>query len=380
MISGSNPEVRRRIRILFLIDVAVSTGGAERFAVGLATHLPNDRFDTWLCATRATDAEAERALTAAGVRTLVLGRRTRRDVHRFRHLLALARQQRFDILHSHMFGSNMWGVAVGRMCRIPVIIAQEHGWAFEGNVLRAWADGQIIGRAATRFVAVSNADGERMVTHEGVPASKVVVMPNGYVPSPVSDTDIRAELGIAPNAPLIAAAAVLRPEKRLDVLLEAYAIVDRQNPATRLVIAGDGPCRAELAERAKTLGLGDTVHFLGRRTDVDSILRSADICAMSSDREGSPLLMFECMAAATPLVATRVGGIPDVVHDGETGVLVPPGDAASLADALLALIGDPARRKSLGDAAYSRLNAHTIGASAARYAALYDELTGSSRR
>ena len=377
MTADDDRQARRRTRILFLIDVAVSTGGAERFAVGLATHLPPDRFEPWLCATRATDAEAEQALAAAGVKTLVLGRRTRRDVHRFSRLVTLVREQRFDVLHSHMFGSNMWGVAIGRACRVPVIVAQEHGWAFEGNAPRAWADGHVIGRLATRFVAVSRADGDRMVSHEGVPASKVVVMPNGYVPSPGTDTDVRGETGIEPTAPLIAVAAVLRPEKRLDVLLEAHAIVCRHRPDARLVLAGDGPCRAELTALAARLGLGDRVTFLGRRTDVDSILRAADICVLSSDREGSPLLMFECMAASRPLVATRVGGIPDVVQDGETGVLVPPSDPPALADALLRLIDDPDQRARMGAAAHSRLTDYTIDASAARYANLYDLLTES---
>jgi glycosyltransferase involved in cell wall biosynthesis len=370
------PPARRRTRVLFLIDHAVSTGGAERFAIGLASHLPQDRFEPWMCATRVSDAVATETLAAAGVRLVTLGRSAKWDVHRLAGLVRLMRNHRFDILHTHMFGSNVWGSLMGSAFRIPVIVAQEHGWSFEGNPVRAWIDGNVVGRLADRFVAVSQADGRRMVAKEGVPAAKVVVIPTGYIPSPVaSGTDIRRALSLEPSAPIIAIAAILRPEKRLDVLLRAHARVLDAVPRAHLVIAGDGACRDELEQLARSLSIDHAVHFLGRRSDVDSVLRTADVAALSSDREGSPLLMFECMANDVPLVATSVGGIPEVIENGRTGILVPRRDPDALGRALVALLQDPDRRAQMVATAREKLPQYRIDATAARFASLYDALT-----
>jgi glycosyltransferase involved in cell wall biosynthesis len=364
-----------------MIDYATSTGGAERFAVGLATHLPQDRFEPWMCATRRTDAVAAQALTEAGVRHVTLGRSAKWDVHRLGGLARMLRAYRFDILHTHKFGSNLWGALIGGACRVPAIVAHEHSWSYEGNPPRAWLDGHVIGRLATTFVAVSTADGDRMVAREGVPPGKVIVIPTGYIPSPtVSDTDVRLELGLDADAPLIAIAALLRPEKRLDLLLAAHARVRAAIPRAQLAIAGDGECRQALERQARDLGIADSVHFLGARTDVDSVLRAADVGALSSDREGSPLLVFECMANDTPLVATAVGGVPDIIDDGRTGVLVPRRDPDALARGLVGLLSDPPRRAAMAGAARENLRHYTIDAIAARFAALYDrDLGGLSR-
>jgi glycosyltransferase involved in cell wall biosynthesis len=243
-----------RTRILFLIDYAWCTGGAERMAVALATHLAQDRFEPWICVTRETDSVTAGVLSDAGVRHITLGRSAKWDVHRLGGLVRVLRRERFDILHAHMFGSNLWGTLIGSACRVPAIVAHEHGWSFEGNPARAWVDGNVIGRLATKFIAVSNADGQRMVSREGVSADKVVVIPNGYIPSPArSDNDVRGELGLTADVPVIGVAAVLRPEKRLDLLLKAHASVRSAVPGVQLVIAGDGECRRDLERQARQL-------------------------------------------------------------------------------------------------------------------------------
>lgn len=369
------PPPRSRLRILFLIDFAFSTGGAERFAVALATHLSQDRFEPWMCTTRSTDPVAARSLAEAGVRNIVLGRTGMFDIHRLRGLAQLLRRERFDVLHAHKFGSNLWGSVLGSAFHVPAIVAHEHSWSYQGNPARGWLDGQVIGRLADRFVAVSSADGRRMVSVEGVPPEKVVVIPNGYIPSPVtSDGDVRAELGLSDATPIIAIAAVLRREKRIDLLLKAHARTLTQVPDAQLVIAGDGECRPALEEQVRALGIDGFVHFLGARPDVDSVLHAADVGVMSSDREGSPLFVFECMASDTPLVATRVGGIPDVVEDGRTGVLVPRRDPEALSRALTELLLDPVRRRDMAHAAHDRLGNFTMTATAARFEALYESL------
>jgi glycosyltransferase involved in cell wall biosynthesis len=366
-----------RIRILFLIDKVIDSGGAERFALGLASHLPADRFDVWIVSTRRTDPTAVAILDAASVTHLSLGRRGKWDVHRFAPLIALLRRERFDVLHSHMFGSNVWGAIFGRACQVPVIIAHEHNWSYSGNRVRIWIDRHLIARLATRFVAVSRANKERMVALEGIPPDKIIVLPTAYIPSAVSsDRDIRAELGLPAATPLVGTAAVLRPEKALDVLIEAHRLLVRDFPDAHLVIAGDGKCAPELARLIAGLPTSDRVHLLGHRPDVDSILAALDVGALSSDWEGMPLFVFECLAAGTPLVATSVGGVPEIIEHGRTGMLVPPGVPVALAAALASLLASPERRTELARAASERIDEFTIEAVADRFVGLYEALVG----
>lgn len=344
----------RRIKILVLIDSVHISGGAERLAVALATHLPQDRFEIWMCSSRRADPAAVALLDEAGVRHLHLGRRGRLDLRRFSALIALIRRERFDILHAHMFGSNLWGSLIGTFCRTPVTIAHEHTWSYEGQPVRRLLDGLVIGRLVTRFIAVSVLDAQRMVSIEHVPPEKVVMIPTAYIPRPPSGTDVRAGIGVDTTTPVLAAVAVLRPQKALSVLLDALPRVLASAPDTHLIIAGDGPCRDELVEHAERLGLAERVHFLGHRTDVEEIIQAADVAVISSDYEGTPLVAFECFANGTPLVATAVGGLVDIIEDGVTGRLVPPRDPPALAQALVEILSDRELQASLAAAARER--------------------------
>ncbi|HWF49005.1 MAG TPA: glycosyltransferase [Solirubrobacteraceae bacterium] len=373
----------RRLRVLSLIDRASGQGGAERFAVGLATHLPRERFEAWICSSREPDGATAAAVAETGIPLVTLGRRAKWDAHRMRGLAELLRRERFDVLHAHKFGSNLWGTVIGRACRVPVVIAHEHTWTYEGDPLRIWLDGNVTGRLATRYVAVSAADRERMVRIEGVNPDKVTVIPaTVHIPSLAGPGagDVRAELGLALDTPVIAIVAVLRPQKALTVLLEAHALVLDRIPGAHLVIAGDGRCRQELEQRSRELGLDGKVHFLGRRSDVDAILAAADVAALSSDFEGTPLFIAECMANHTPVVATAVGGVPEVIEDGRTGLLVPPRDPAALADGLTRLLADPSERRRIADEAYRRSDRFTLDAVAARFGELYETLAAAKRK
>ncbi len=370
----------RRLRVLFLIDNVTEHGGAERIASGLATHLPGDRFDVWMCSTRKADPDTVAMLRDAGVRHLHLGRTSRWDLHRLILLVGLIRRERFDILHAHSFGSNLWGTVIGRACNVPVVLAHEHTWSYVGHPVRKWLDGHVIGRLATRFIAVSSLDARRMVSIEHVPAGKVVLIPNGYRPrtsEPVGD--LRQELRLDARTPLIAAVTVLRPQKALSVLLEAHARVLAEMPDARLAIAGEGSERHKLEMASRQLGSDHRVHFLGFRPDVDSILSTSDIAAASSDYEGTPVVSLECMANQIPLVATAVGGLPEVIEHGRTGLLVPPRDPQALADAMLSLLRDPVRRDQMGRAAGMRLPEFTIESSVEKLIALYEALIAEAR-
>lgn len=364
----------RRLRVLTLLDNATDQGGAERFALGLAAKLPRDRFEPWVCATRAATPEAVEQLEAAEVPLVVLGRRRRADAHRLAGLALLLRRERFDVIHAHMFGSNAWGTVVGRLCRVPVVIAHEHNWSFAGSPARRLVDRHVIARFATRFVTVSNAARQRMIELERIDPAKIVVLPTAYVPHVAGAGDLRAELGLGERDRIVLVAASLRPEKALEVLVAAHDQLARYRADAHLVIAGEGPCRLALERQVAALGRGSSVHLLGARHDVGELLAAADVGALSSDWEGMPLFLLECMALRVPVAATRVGGVPELIEHDRTGLLVPPRDPPALAEKIGALLEDPAHSRRLAAEAATRVRDLTIEAVALRFAEFYERL------
>lgn len=350
-------------------------GGAERAMVAVATHLPRERFEVTVVTTRTAEGPLVDILAARGIRLLALNRRGRFDVAPLHRLLTLLREERIDILHAHMFGSNFWGTILGRLAGVPVVVAQEHSWSYEGQPIRRFLDGQVIGRLCDAFVAVSDRDRERMVALEGVPGAKIVVLPNPYVRRQRDQTaDVRRDLGIPASAPLVATAAVLRPEKALGVLLEAFVDVAAMMPEAVLAIAGDGPCRSALEQRARELDIAERVRFLGWWQDIGSLLETTDIGVISSDREGAPLFALECMAHNAALVSTDVGDVAELLGNGHAVVTVPPRDPPALASALVALLRDPERRVAQARAAAARLPRYEVDNVAREYMELYERL------
>ena len=367
-------SARRRVRVTMLAGrIDERAGGAERFVVGLATRLPSEQFEVRVCATRSVTGSLLEELAAAHVTCVSLGRRSRFDVGRLAPLAGLLRNGGCDVLHAHMFGSNVWAALFGRSCGVPVVLAHEHGSAYGERPLRRLVNRQLIARRVTRFVAVSERERRSLVELEGIPDDKTIVMPNAYIPRPAAaGADLRRELGLSADAPIIGAVAMLRPEKALDVLLDAHALLLQRRPDATLVLAGDGVCRASLERKAAELAITDRVRFLGVREDIGSVLAALDVGAISSVREGTPLAAIELMAAGVPLVATDVGGIAQLTAGA--AVLVPPSDPPALAAALDAVLGDDARRASLIALGRERAAAFDIDTVAVAYGKLYEEL------
>src|SRR4051794_23691096 len=329
----------------------------------VAKRLDRRRFESIVCASRVrpdalTDPQraAREDLRRAGVRTLTLGRSGRLDLAAWIPLIRLLRRERVEILHAHMFGSNLWGTLIGRGVRVPVIVAHEHGWGVaQTGRLRQLADREIIARWSDAFVTVSEDARQRMINGGGIDPRNVVLVRNGIPSSPSSPGhDLRVELGIPGDAPVIGTAAVLRREKALDVLLICTALLNTRMPDLRVLIAGLGPERPGLERLTKELGIGDTVVFLGFRPDVPAVFDASDVAVFSSTSEGSPLAVLEAMEAGRPIVATRVGGVPDLIEDGVHGLLVPSGDPAALAAAIERALQDRAAANAMGTRARER--------------------------
>jgi glycosyltransferase involved in cell wall biosynthesis len=378
----------QRLRVVVLVDQLGLTGGGERVARTLTLHLDRERFDRVLCVSRWFDeAAAEPAarqaldeLDAAGVEVLTLPRRSRLGLRAWRPLLERLRSGRVDILHSHKIGSNVWGAALSTISRPPVFVAHEHTWSYEGNPTRRLLDRELIARRADAFVCVSNEDRRRMIEIERIDPAKIVYLPNGIPPLSIPDRpSIREELSIADDAPVIGAVAILRPQKAVDVLVRASATVRERFPDVQVLVAGHGDQRQELERLRAELGLEGTVHFLGPRSDVPALLATFDVAALSSDYEGAPLVVMEYMAAGLPIVATRVGGVPDLIEDGRSGLLVDRRSPEQLAAALIRLLDDPEAARRLGAAARRRQQAEfSIEVAASRLGALYERLYAAS--
>jgi glycosyltransferase involved in cell wall biosynthesis len=376
----------RRVRVVTLIDFMGFSGGAERFALTIATRLDPERFESTLCVSRWPLPQAHGEETAAredlallsstGVRLLGLGRRGKADVWVWGKLALVLRRERVDVLHTHKFGSNVWGALVGRAARVPVVIAHEHTWSYEGQPLRRFLDRELVARAADRFVAVSREDQRRMIEIERIDPRRTLFVPNGVPPSPPPQGhDIRADLGIPPEAPVIGIVSLLRPQKAHHVLLRALPPLKRELPDIQALIVGEGPERASLERLVGELGLQENVRFLGLRTDVPDVLRALDVAVCCSDFEGSPLSVLEYMDAALPVVATAVGGLPDLIEPGVNGLLVPREDPPALAEALAELLGDRDRARTMGARGRERRRAEfDIDVTVRRLEALYREL------
>jgi glycosyltransferase involved in cell wall biosynthesis len=372
----------KRLRVLMLVD-SLLPGGAERLVATLATRLDRTRFRTAVCVSRTMPKHSPLIddLRAARVPILSLDRSSRRSLRAWWPLVRYLRRERVDILHSHMFGSSVWGAALATALRVPVLVAHEQGFTFDGQRLRPFLDRELVARAADALVVVSDEDERTMRKVARVPPRKLRLVRNGVVVPAPSGNDVRAELGIHADAEVVGAIAVLRPEKALDVLVEAAALLAREFPRLRVLIAGGGPEETRLRSLVRDRDLGGTVSLLGLRSDVPDVLAALDVVVLSSDREGTPLALMEAMGAGKPIVATRVGGVPDLVEDGVHGLLVPPRDPRALADAVARLLRDPRLRSRLGDRARERQRSEfDIHVVVQRVEALYEELFAATRR
>lgn len=344
---------RRPVRVTTMID-SLLAGGAERVAVELACGLDRERFDPHVLVTRG-DGPLLALLEAADVPCTMLGRDVPFEVGAWRrahrHLVENA-----DLLHSHKFGSNAWGALLARTARLPLVV-HEHNFSERPSATRRLVDRRWIARTASRVLCVSDsvADVERAC---GVPERLIDVVPNGVrLGAAWPRGAARAELDLPAASFTIGIVGRLRPEKAHEVLLHAVARMAHGGRDVRLCVVGDGPRRVELQLLAARLGIDGRVTWAGERRDAATLAAAFDAAVVCSHWEGLPLAALEAMAAAVPLVATRVGGLPLLLEEG-AGVLVPTADAGAIALELSRLMDDERHRAAVGAAGRDRVEAH----------------------
>jgi glycosyltransferase involved in cell wall biosynthesis len=306
-----------------------------------------------------------------------------RPLDDLRALVALMRHvRRFrpDIVHTHTAKAGILGRLAARLTlgRAPIVIHTYHGHVLRGYfgprteaVYRLLE--RVLGRLSTRLIGVSPATVDELVDLRVAPRRQFTALPIGldlerfFAVGPAAD-GLRGALGAGPDTLIATFVGRLVPIKRVDVLIDAVEQARARGADVRLAIVGDGELRAAL--EAQAAPLGDAVAFLGFRDDIAEIAAATDLAVLSSDNEGTPVALIEAAAAGVPALATEVGGVADIVLDGQTGLLVAPGDVEGLAAALVRAAGDRAGLRRMGAAAREHV--------AARYGAarLVDDIDG----
>ncbi len=272
-------------------------------------------------------------------------------------LSQILRQRRVDILHSHLFRASLLASPLGWLSRVPVILETPHvreQWR-KGWLKSRFVVDRLAGCFVDYYIAVSEANARYLAQRKGVPADKIVVIHNGcdierFNPAHQPPPGFKRTLGFEDGAPVLVILGRLEPQKGHSVLLEALPAVCREFPRVRVVCVGEGILRQYLEAQTRSLGLQEFVRFVGYQSNVSDWLALADMAVLPSFYEGLPLAAIESLAAGKPVVATAVDGTPEIVVDGRTGLTVPPGDAACLAEALCRLLGKPELRQTLGRA------------------------------
>jgi glycosyltransferase involved in cell wall biosynthesis len=379
------------IRLAVVIE-ALGRGGAERLLVDTARLLDRKRFELrvyTLFPVRRDYAETllglgvpEQCLRLAGPRDAATG------IGRLRACLV---EHPADVVHTHLFSANLVGRLAARLGGLPVLTtyhdADYEPVVREGNpgltplkqlTLRILDVATVVVSRA-RIVAVSEYVAASVRRRLLVPRARITVVPNAvdtevFAPDAARRAAVRAALDLTASQPVVVCVGRMTPQKGQDVLLRAFSEVLRARPESRLVLVGDGAQRREYEELAGRLGLGSAVRFLGVRADVPDILKAADVLALPSRHEGFGLVLTEALACSLPVVATRTGPVPEIVRDGETGRLFPPGDAAALAGALDGLLGDAAGRRRMGEKARADAEARfSLPVMVARLQSLYED-------
>jgi glycosyltransferase involved in cell wall biosynthesis len=356
----------RRLRIAH-VTLGLDMGGQEKLLVEFAQHVDRKCFALEFLSLGSRGTLAEE-IEAHSWPVTALNEPTGLRPGLVLRLARFLRRRKIDVVHTHDVRPLIYGAVAARLARVPSVVHTRHGQ--DSRITpRQRALVRFAARLTDRFVCVSE-DSARLTIEQGVAAAKVRAIINGI------DVEQFAYTGPQPRGPVVTIAR-LSPEKDIANLIRTAAIVAGAEPGFRLEIAGDGPCRVDLEALIDGLGLKDRVRLLGQVRDVRSLLGRASLFVLPSVSEGVSLTLLEAMARGLAVVATRVGGNPEVVVDGDTGQLVPARNPDALADAMLALLRDPERSRRMGLAGRRRVEqVFDVRRMVADYEELYRELAG----
>lgn len=353
------PAPSARLRVMYLID-SLGHGGAEHLLVRYLEALPAAGVDPVVVVVQDRDGNPlESEITALGVpiENLHIDRLRRRGA--LRRVGEAMDRIAPDLVHTQLEFSNILGTVAAHRRGIPSVATLHtldvpKPWSRDAVRFRLMA--RILTTRASRVIAVSQSAADHFAGHSGAGRRLVTTLYNGIAlerftqAQPHAAGQLRASRHLASEARVITTVAVLRPAKGIEDLIAALPAVLVSVPDAHLVLVGDGPARSTLEQAAATLGLTERVHFLGHRADVDEVLAGSDVFVLPSHTEALPTVLIEAMAAGLPVVATDVGGIPEMVERGASALLVPAHAPWMLAEAVTRVLTSPIQAAAMGTA------------------------------
>jgi len=356
------PPEHATVRVCHIMSADL-WAGAEIQVATVASYLV-ERPDVELTAVLLNDGPLVRELRRLGVAVTVIDETRYNAVEIVLGLARYLRDHPVDIVHTHRYKDTVLGAIAARVTGVPCVIRTVHGLS---EALTGWdwvklqaydaLDTVVRRYFVDLIIAVSNRVADRLEASGHYPT--VVPLHNGVVlrrvqPSRTSD-EVRSALGVRHNAPLVGTVGRLSPVKGQGYFLQAARRLLEQQPEARFLLVGDGPLKADLMDTAARLGIDRACIFAGARSDVYDLVGTLDVFVLSSLDEGIPMALLEAMALARPVVATAVGGVPEVIAHRRTGLLVPPEDDKALADACLELLANRPWAQTLGARARHRV-------------------------
>lgn len=343
---------------MFVIT-SMPVGGAETSLVDLVRRMDRARFQPELCCLKYFDQLGEVLAHEIPAFTGLLAHKY--DFAVLWRLTRLLRRRRIDAVVTVGTGGDkmFWGRLAGWLAGVPVICSSLHSTGLPDHVEFS---NRLLAPLTDAFIGVAEPHGQYLVAHEGCPARKVRVIPNGVDVERFHprwpNAALRQELNLDPGSPVVGIVAALRPEKNHEMFLYVAALVRLKLPKARFLIVGEGPQRMQLEALAQSLGIAESVCFLGTRSDVPEVLSLLDVVLLTSHMEANPICLLEAMASEKPVVATRVGSVTETVLEGRTGHLVAPGDSQGMAACVVELLMDRDRAATIGRAGREHVIAH----------------------
>jgi len=342
--------VNRPIKLLFLV-VGLGVGGTESHLLDLAPRINRKKFDVVVVSLK-PDGSLVSDLRSRGIRVISLNGKGKMDIRVLFRLRRILRAERPDVVQSFLFWANVAARLVRQADKKVCVISSYHDQVAREGWLTRFVDRWTM-RWTNRIMCCSDAVRSSVKTRIGGREDQFVVIPFGVEAGRFQGVAarLRHELGLQGGLPVIGTVCrLVEPKKGLRFLLEAIALLEKEaeGPVCQVLIVGEGPAEERLRVMAQQLGIASRVIFAGVRRDIPQLLPLLDVFVLPSLYEGFGIAILEAMAAGRPVVATTVGGIPEFVTHGETGILVEPGDATVLARAINRILANPDQARQMG--------------------------------
>jgi sugar transferase (PEP-CTERM/EpsH1 system associated) len=366
------------VHVMLSLDV----GGLERNVLNQVRQTPRLGQQTTIICLERPGALAEQ-VRDLGANVICLNKRPGIRLGLIPRLKNVLEEIRPEVVHSHQLGTLFYAGPAARWAGVPIVVHTEHGQEKYAERMQTRILGRIAVWFADTFFCLTEDMAARVREHRIAPARKIRVIFNGIdtrqFMEPCDTAAARRVVGIPENVPVIGTVARLTEIKRQDVLIRAFAKVHARFPDAHLLLVGDGPLREELEKLAVSCGVKEQVHFAGYQSPTTPFVQLLTIFALPSRSEGMPQSAIEASVTGLAVVASRVGGLPELIDDGRTGLLVPVGDEGALAEALCGLLANPERARRMGQAARERAIARfDIARMADDYQRHFSQLLGQS--